>query len=66
MTEPYFIGRDGNEDWAKRTLDFPDVSSAEELREVLRDMGEDVEEFKSKPAYWMALDSGQYPWLEDL
>jgi hypothetical protein len=36
------------------------------LRAILADMGEDVEEFKSKPACWFAVESCRYPWLGDL
>lgn len=61
----YCIAQDGNEDWPKRTLDFQSTT-ADALRKELEDLGEDVETFKSKPAYWLALMSGDYDWLADL
>ena len=56
---------DGNEDWAKGTLDF-EATTAEELRAELTHLGYTVEFFKTLPAYRMALESGKYPWLADL
>ena len=62
VAEPFNISRDGMEDWPKETLDL-DATNVQELREELDAIGVDVEVFKSRPAYWAALDSGRYPWL---
>lgn len=62
----------GSSDWPKETLDFLTadgervVATADELRETLVMMGIDVEHFKTKDAYKLALNSGNYPWLTEL
>jgi hypothetical protein len=58
-------------DWPKATLDLclPDgriVSTVEELRTVLEWMGTSLADFKELPAYCLALESGNYPWLADV
>jgi hypothetical protein len=58
-------------DWPKRTLDItlPDgkiVENVEELRRALEANGTSVEEFRTLPAYNLALESRRYPWLASL
>ena len=62
----YDIAADGNEDWAKGTLDLGDVKSAEELLAVLDDMNMTLAHFVGLPIFEAALASGRYPWLFDL
>ena len=54
-----------NADWPKRTLDLP-VRTVDELRRYLAGCGMTAHEFKSLPAYRLALKSGRYEWLRDL
>lgn len=62
------------DDWPKATLDltvFRDgelrmVESADDLRLSLAQSGATVEDFKPLPAYTLALESGNYPWLAEL
>lgn len=65
MAEPFYIGGPGNEDWPKRTLDFEATDAAELLAE-LEATGVTLDEFKALPAYRLALESGDYPWLAEV
>ncbi len=62
---PYNIAGNGNEDWAKATLDFA-ATNADDLRFELDDLGWTVAKFKESVGYHAALASGNYPWLADL
>lgn len=59
-------------DWPKQTLDIftanfeRRVETADELREALAAMGGNVEAFKTKQAYTLPLNSGNYPWIAEL
>ena len=57
---------DGSEDWIKglRGWPFPDVSSAEEMREKLREWGTTPANFRSTLLYRRWVD--RIPWLTDL
>lgn len=73
MSEGAFNGAYGGvSDWPKETLDFLTAdgervcTTVEELREALAMVGIDVDIFKTKDAYLLPLNSGNYPWLADL
>lgn len=59
----YNIGGLENSDWPKATWDMQ-ATNVEDLREELKQLGISEEHFKTLPAYTLALESGNYPWLE--
>lgn len=61
------VDRGDDADWPKRTWDFPDIHSADELRAFLAKTGKTPEEFKQSAAYRLAVLHGTAPaWLKDL
>lgn len=59
------LASEGNEDWAKDTLDLQSTN-VEDLREEIKAHGWTVAEFKRNPVYLQPLASGNYDWLRDL
>jgi len=53
-----------NDDWIKARVDVPWVNNAEDMRDLLKALGMDVEAFKRLPVYRRALRV--QPWLKDL
>lgn len=68
-TKPAPINLDAepeNADWAKRTWDLPDITSADDLRKYLDDVGMTVAAFKRLPVYRWNVDQPGMEWLREL
>jgi len=51
-------------DWPKRSFDFPGVTNAEQMRNLIIAGGNTIEEFKTFPVYKWNVD--KIPWLKDI
>jgi hypothetical protein len=67
MSPTTFIDDERNADWTKKTFDLLDFESADELREWVLEQGMTIQHFKTLPAYYLPLRSGDAPeWLQGL